>query len=95
MRTERPDDLARLAIDDGDEVRRCAKSKIEIVGRKALIALVEPVVRSDRLQIVDVEIVGIFRRLDQLQLLGREADLVEMIGSRPGARRCLRRRFTS
>ncbi len=83
MRPERPDELARLAIDDGYEIA-IARIEDQIVRREARIALVIPMIVAYRLQIIDMEIVRVFRALDELQLLRRETDLVEVIGGRPG-----------
>src|SRR5271157_1589183 len=83
MRAKRPDDLVGLAVDDRDEIG-VARVEDQVFWREALIALVEPMVRPDRLQVVDMKIIRVFRSLEKLELFRREADLVNVIGGRPG-----------
>src|SRR6185437_14037275 len=79
---EPPHDPSRILINNSNEV--CIPRADEnIIGLKARIARIEPVVWADRLHIVEGEIIDSLGLADERQLLGRPTEFVEMLACDP------------
>ena len=81
-RTEPPDDMPRLLVDYGREVR-FARADDDVLWVEPRITIVEPVIWADGLHAVDVKIIGNSRLPNERERLGAKAEFVRVIGADP------------